>query len=52
MDKDEPDIEIVCPHCGHRLTRTPARLRRQTPVVCPVCGGEIVPAGDDPARPG
>jgi len=38
----DAEIEIVCPRCGYRTTRTPARLRRTTMVVCPSCGHEIV----------
>jgi hypothetical protein len=50
MAEPEPEVEIVCNQCGHRMSRTPARLRRQTPVVCPACGAEVVPPGDDPGR--
>jgi predicted RNA-binding Zn-ribbon protein involved in translation (DUF1610 family) len=39
---DEPDVEIICPDCGYHLTRSAARLRRDTAVVCPNCGKEIV----------
>jgi predicted RNA-binding Zn-ribbon protein involved in translation (DUF1610 family) len=35
--------DIVCPRYGDRMTRTPPRLRRQTKVVCPQCGDEVVP---------
>jgi predicted RNA-binding Zn-ribbon protein involved in translation (DUF1610 family) len=38
----DAEIEIVCPQCGYRTTRTPARLRRGVKVVCPQCGEEIV----------
>jgi DNA-directed RNA polymerase subunit RPC12/RpoP len=48
---DEPEVEIVCNRCGHRMTRTPARLRRETPVVCPACGAEVVPPGDGSSPP-
>ena len=53
MDPDplrNPEVEIVCPHCGYRTTRTPDRLRRATQLVCPECGEEILPGGDDDAR--
>jgi DNA-directed RNA polymerase subunit RPC12/RpoP len=38
---DDAEIEIICPRCGHRMTRTASRLRRGTPVVCIQCGEEI-----------
>jgi len=50
MDPDplrNPEVEIVCPHCGYRTTRTPDRLRRGTELVCPECGGTILPGGDE-----
>jgi len=52
MPDPDPEVEIECRECRHRMTRTPARLRRHTPVVCPLCGAEIVPPGDDSANPG
>jgi hypothetical protein len=39
----EPDIELVCSHCGYRTTRKAARLRRETELICPNCGAVIVP---------
>jgi DNA-directed RNA polymerase subunit RPC12/RpoP len=39
----EAEIEIVCPRCGYRTTRTAARLRRGTKLVCAECGQEIEP---------
>jgi len=50
MDPDplrDAEVEIVCPHCGYRTTRTPDRLRRGSRLVCPECGGDILPATDD-----
>jgi predicted RNA-binding Zn-ribbon protein involved in translation (DUF1610 family) len=44
--KDESEVELICPRCGYHLARTAARLRRDTPVVCPNCGEEVVPEGD------
>jgi predicted RNA-binding Zn-ribbon protein involved in translation (DUF1610 family) len=41
--KDEAEVEVICPHCGYHLRRTPGRLRRDTPVVCPNCGEQVVP---------
>jgi len=38
----DAEVEIVCPRCGYRMTRTAARLRRPIKVVCPQCGEEIV----------
>jgi predicted RNA-binding Zn-ribbon protein involved in translation (DUF1610 family) len=38
----DAEIEIVCPRCGYRTARTPARLRRDVKVLCPQCGEEIV----------
>jgi hypothetical protein len=38
----DAEIEIVCPRCGYRTTRTPGRLRRDVKILCPQCGGEIV----------
>lgn len=48
MPEPETEVEIVCARCGYRTTRTPARLRRGTKIVCRECGSEIVPPrGDD-----
>ena len=50
MDRDplrNAEIEIVCPHCGYRTTRTPDRLRRGIRLVCPECGEDILPNEDD-----
>ena len=44
MADPKPEVEIVCANCGHRMTRTPDRLRRETRIVCPECGHEVVPA--------
>jgi predicted RNA-binding Zn-ribbon protein involved in translation (DUF1610 family) len=41
----DAEIEIVCPGCGYRMTRTAGRLRRGTHLVCPECGEEISPGG-------
>jgi DNA-directed RNA polymerase subunit RPC12/RpoP len=49
MADPEPEVEIVCPHCGHRMARTPARLRRDIKVLCPECGAEVVPG--QPGKP-
>lgn len=49
MPEPEPEVEIVCQRCGHRMTRTPSRLRRETKVVCPECGAEIVPGEPNPS---
>ena len=51
MVEPEPEVEIVCSQCGHRMTRTPARLRRETAVLCPTCGAEVVPPGAGSGRP-
>jgi predicted RNA-binding Zn-ribbon protein involved in translation (DUF1610 family) len=48
--KDAAEVELVCPRCGYRTTRTAARLRRETPVLCQQCGEEIVP-GNGEAEP-
>ena len=40
--EDHSDVEIVCPRCGYRMTRTAARLRRETGIVCPQCGAVVV----------
>jgi predicted RNA-binding Zn-ribbon protein involved in translation (DUF1610 family) len=39
----EAEIEVVCPRCGYRTTRTAERLRRDTRLVCPECGQDIAP---------
>jgi DNA-directed RNA polymerase subunit RPC12/RpoP len=44
--KDVAEVEIVCPHCGYRMMRTAARLRRPHRIDCPACGKNIVPGGD------
>jgi len=40
----DAEIEIVCPCCDYRMTRTPNRLRRETDIACPQCGHEFSPA--------
>jgi DNA-directed RNA polymerase subunit RPC12/RpoP len=45
--EDAAEVEIVCARCGYRTTRTAARLRRETMIVCPECGAEIVPPGGE-----
>ena len=48
MPDPEPEVEIVCPRCGHRMARTADRLlRRETKIVCPSCGADVVPAEPD-----
>ena len=39
----DAEIEVVCPRCGYRMTRTAARLRRGIRLVCPECGQDMVP---------
>ena len=51
-EKNETEVEIVCPHCEYRMTRTAARLRREVDVVCPQCGATIVPGADDESGKG
>jgi hypothetical protein len=46
---DDAEIEILCPRCGYRMTRTASRLRRGTPLVCIQCG-EAIPV--DPEENG
>jgi predicted RNA-binding Zn-ribbon protein involved in translation (DUF1610 family) len=41
--KDEAEVEVICRCCGYHLKRTAARLRRDSRVVCPNCGEEVVP---------
>jgi predicted RNA-binding Zn-ribbon protein involved in translation (DUF1610 family) len=51
MDRDplkDAEIEIVCPRCGYRMARSPARLRRDVKILCPECGEEVV--SDPPDR--
>jgi len=36
------EIEIICPHCGYRMARTAARLRRPHHIACPACGEMVV----------
>jgi DNA-directed RNA polymerase subunit RPC12/RpoP len=40
---DTAEIEITCPHCHYRMMRTAARLRRETEIRCPRCGGAVAP---------
>jgi hypothetical protein len=47
--EDAAEVEIICPGCGYRLTRTVGRLRRNTKVVCANCGEDVVPHGLDDA---
>jgi DNA-directed RNA polymerase subunit RPC12/RpoP len=39
--KDKAEVEIVCSQCGYRMTRTAARLRRETKIICPECGKPV-----------
>jgi len=48
----DAEVEIVCPRCQYRMARTPGRLRRDTALVCPQCGQEIVAPDQDPGAPG
>jgi DNA-directed RNA polymerase subunit RPC12/RpoP len=48
--KDTAEIEVTCPHCGHRMMRKAARLRRETEIRCPLCGRTVTP-GIDERRP-
>jgi len=43
----DAEIEIVCSRCGYRMSRTPSRLRRGTPLACPQCGEQILPTPPD-----
>jgi DNA-directed RNA polymerase subunit RPC12/RpoP len=45
--KDTAQIEIACPHCGYRMMRTAARLRRETEIRCPLCGEAVAPSIGD-----
>ena len=51
--EEEPEVEIVCAHCGYRMPRSADRLRRDAAILCPNCGAVIVPPGkteEPPAR--
>ena len=39
---DTVEVELICRGCGYHMARTVARLRRDTKVVCPNCGADIV----------
>jgi ribosomal protein S27AE len=41
------EVEVICAHCGYHMARTAERLIRQTELICPNCGGVIVPEGQD-----
>jgi ribosomal protein S27E len=43
------EIEITCAHCGYRLMRTVAQLRRKTSIDCAVCGKFIATDGHLPS---
>jgi len=45
---DTAQIELICPHCGYRLVRTAARLRRDIKVVCANCGQDVVAREENP----
>jgi uncharacterized Zn-finger protein len=45
----DAEIEVICPCCDYRMTRTPARLRRETEIACPQCGHEFSPAATAPS---
>jgi predicted RNA-binding Zn-ribbon protein involved in translation (DUF1610 family) len=44
---DDTEVELTCSECGYRTTRTAARLRRETAIICPNCGAQIVPPSDE-----
>jgi rubrerythrin len=44
--KNTAEVELICPRCGYRMTRTAARLRRETDIVCPSCGEPVAPDTD------
>jgi DNA-directed RNA polymerase subunit RPC12/RpoP len=44
----DAEIEVVCPRCGYRMTRTASRLRRPTRLICAECGQDIMPEGHLP----
>ena len=46
----DAEIEVICPCCDYRMTRTPARLRRETEIACPQCGHEFSPAATAPSN--
>lgn len=54
--KHTAEIEIVCRRCGYRMVGTAARLRRETEILCPSCGGLVAPGADErddpPSRAG
>jgi DNA-directed RNA polymerase subunit RPC12/RpoP len=50
--KDTAEIEINCPHCGYRMMRTAARLRRETEILCPSCGKAAAPGIDEGEKSG
>src|SRR5436305_5371654 len=45
--KQTAEIQITCPRCGYRMIRTVARLRRETKILCPSCGGTVAAHGAD-----
>jgi DNA-directed RNA polymerase subunit RPC12/RpoP len=45
--KDTAEVEITCPHCGYRMMRKAARLRRETEIRCPACGEAVAPGIDE-----
>jgi len=45
--KDTAEIEIICPHCGYRMMRAVARLRREYEIDCPSCGKLILPPASE-----
>jgi predicted RNA-binding Zn-ribbon protein involved in translation (DUF1610 family) len=47
----DAEIEVVCPRCGYRMTRTASRLRRGTKLVCAECGQDIILEGPDGSGP-
>jgi predicted RNA-binding Zn-ribbon protein involved in translation (DUF1610 family) len=42
---DQAEVEVICPRCDYHLTRSVARLRRDTPLVCPKCGFRMAEDG-------
>jgi|SRR5215467_6475347 len=44
--KQTAEIQITCPRCGYCMIRTVARLRRETKILCPSCGGTVAPRAD------
>lgn len=50
LDLDSHRIDLKCPGCGHKLSETIGRLKRNPTLTCSGCGQEIAVKADELKR--